>query len=84
MSTRISMLEKTVEKLTAMIDQVLKVLSDKSDEYNCNIQNASEKTITDLRKENVEPIKKMSISYAKIVQNNKSRFLTSQKDLVVS
>ena len=83
MSTRISMLEKTVEKLTAMIDQVLKVLSDKSDEYNCNIQNA-EKTITDLRKENVEPIKKMSISYAKMVQNNKSRFLTSQKDLVVS
>ena len=64
-----------------MVDQILKVLSDKHDEYNCNIQNA-EKTITDLRKENVELIKKMSISYAKMVQNNTSNL--EKRDLVVS
>ena len=58
MSTRISKLERTVEKLTTMVDEVLKVLSAKHDEYNCTIQNA-EKTIADLRKENVELTKKI-------------------------
>ena len=81
MSTRISKLETTVEKLTTMVDEVLKVLSEKHDEFNSNIQNA-EKTITDLRKENVELTKKMSISYAKMVQNNTSNL--EKKDLVVS
>ena len=80
MSTRISKLETTVEKLTTMVDEVLKVLSEKHDEYNCNIQNA-EKTITDLRKENVELTKKMGISYSKMVQNNTSNL--EKKDLVV-
>ena len=81
MSKRISKLETTVEKLTTMVDEVLKVLSEKHDEFNCNIQNA-EKTITDLRKENVELTKKMSILYAKMVQNNTSNL--EKKDLVVS
>ena len=64
-----------------MVDEVLKVLSEKHDEFNSNIQNA-EKTITDLRKENVELTKKMSISYAKMMQNNTSNL--EKKDLVVS
>ena len=38
MSTRISKQETTVEKLTTMIDEVLKVLSEKHDDYNCNIR----------------------------------------------
>ena len=64
-----------------MVDEVLKVLSEKHDEYNSNIQNA-EKTITDLRKGNVELTKNMSISYAKMVQNNTSNL--EKKDLIVS
>ena len=81
MSTIISKLETTVENLTTMVDQDPKVLSDKHDEYNCNIQNA-EKTFTDLRKENVGLTKKMSISYTKMEQNITTNL--EKKYLVVS